>query len=169
MERYCILVADGARARFFAYKERPWEWGTARPKLAEQADLVNPERVIASADMYREARSAAHPAGTTGHHAAFDDHRDKSRREAQRRFARRMAERLAELAGMTSAARLVVCAGPELMGLLRPELDRVLHPALRVQEVTRDWTHLATDAVHAHLIKEGVLLDPGPPPELASA
>ena len=161
MERYCILVADGARARFFAYKARPWEWGTARPKLAEQADLVNPERVIAGADMYGEARSAAHPAGTTGHHAAFDDHRQDSRRESQRRFARRLAERLAELAAQTSAARLVAGAGPEL--------DRVLHPALRVDEVTRDLTHLTAELVQAHLIKEGVLEDPGPPPELSSS
>ncbi|MCA9549604.1 MAG: host attachment protein [Myxococcales bacterium] len=169
MERYCILVADGTRARFFVYKERVWEWGEPRPRLTEQADLVNPEHALAGVDVYREARSSAHPANSSGHHTAYDDHRDDNRREGRRRFARRVVDRLGEVAKGARAEHLVVCAGPELMGVLRPELDRGLHPRLRVEEVTRDWTQLSTEDLQGHLVREGILRDPGPPPDQLSA
>jgi protein required for attachment to host cells len=163
MVRYCILVADGARARFFQYEARPWEPGMRRPSLVERADLVNPERTLAAGAIYTEAHSSAHTATATGHHAAYDDHREKSRREDLRRFARRVVERLAALAREGEASGVVVCAGPELLGLLRPELERGLERRLPVREVLRDLTHESADAILLCLTEEGVFATAGAP------
>ena len=152
---YCVLVADGARARLFTL-----QGNTAKapgPDLVEREDLANPEHKLAGRDKYSTTRTGGHANPQQGATHGYDDHRDKEEREHERRFAHDIAGRAVTLAQQSQAGHLVLAAEKRMLGLLREELVLPAQSGIELSELAKDLTRLAPTEVQAHLAQAGLV------------
>ncbi len=158
---YCVVVADGARARFFSLDPASAPRTGYHAALVERWEMMNP------------AHSHSHgPADLPGHdwrRAAAggpgrnDDASDNNwRREQDRRFAADVLEKVAEMCQLWSADRAVLVADKRTLGLLRLKMNRMAGVAM--VEHSRDLTGMEGPAIHAHLAAAGIL--PATPGEM---
>ncbi len=154
---YCIVVADGSRARFFTL-ERPeipeFEGG---PDLTEHRDLVNPEKEQRSRQIFSNLKSGRNQAHGNGPGHGYDDHRGRHEGEFVRRFARRLVGEIATFAGEQRVDQLVLVADPRMLGVLRDELGSGLPAGMHITEFTRDLSSLSAPSIHARLATEGLV------------
>jgi protein required for attachment to host cells len=161
-DTWCVVTADGARARFFTLHSPETPELEGGPDLVEHEDLVNPESLLKPSDVRAPSGRHRPPTGQVSH--AYDDHRANQAAEHQARFARYVAERLTDFAAQRGAKHLVLSADPRLLGLLRPELERRLGAELDVRELARDVSGLTRPQIHEQLSDAGLLPRRRPPP-----
>lgn len=154
---YCIVVADGSRARFFTLEQPEIPELEGGPDLAEHRDLVNPEKEQRKRELFSNLKSGRNqaPAGGPGH--GYDDHRGRHTDEIERRFARRLSAEIAGFARDRRVGQLVLVADPRMLGFLRNELRSGLPSSVRVAELTRDLSSLTAPRIHARLADAGLL------------
>ena len=155
MSKYCVVVADGARARFFSLEEGGI--GDGGPNLVEHDDLVNPEAESKGKELYSEDKSGRNtaPMGAGAH--GYDDHRDRHSEEVERRFAKQIAEVAVASANQGQAKQLVMVADKRMMGHLRSALNVPSTAGLKVSEVAKNLTKLNVSELQEHLSKNGML------------
>lgn len=152
---YCILVADGTRARLFTL-----EGGAAAapgPDLVEHEDLANPEHRLAGRDKFSTTRTGSNLNPQKGPAHGYDDHRDKEEREHERRFAREVASHAVSLAQRQQAARLLVVAEKRMLGMLRESLVIPPQAGIELQELAKDLTRLTPTELQSHLAQAGLV------------
>lgn len=157
MTDYCVVVANGSRARFFTLQESEVPEIEGGPNLVEQGtDLVNPEKELPDRELWANepGRNRA-PNGGPAH--GYDDHREQHDEELVRRFARRVAEEAARKAQSCNAAHVVLVAQKRTLGFLRPALDPLLKAGVDVREVGKDLSKLTPSELHEHLARENAL------------
>ncbi len=157
MSDYYVVVADGARARFFSL-EAASDLGVAGgPNLVEQNDLANSEAEAAGKELFSDMKSGrnAGPMGSGAH--GYDDHRSQHMDEVERRFARRVVDIALNGAGAHHAEHLVLVAEKRMLGHLRDELPKPAIGAATVSEVAKDLTKLSVRDLHEHLAADKVL------------
>lgn len=154
MSDYCVVVADGARARLFTLQEGGVD--EAGPTLVEVSGLANPEAEAAGKEIFSDEKSGRNAAPGGGGAHGYDDHRDAHIEETERRFAKDVAEAAAEALRRGRAGCLVVVANPRMMGHLREALTATSLD-MRVKEVKKDLSKLPVHEVQEHLAAEGVL------------
>ncbi len=135
-----VVVADGARAHFFASEE-----GTLRPALDHDvvASTRSPGR---DAESDRPGRSFE-SANTARH--AMEPPTDWKTKERQR-LAQNVADELLSAATRKVFDRLVVAAPPEMLGDLRGAMDAQV-ARLVVAEIDKDLTHFKAHQLRDHL------------------
>lgn len=156
MRNICIVVADGARARFFTleWPQRPeFESG---PDLVEQTTLAAPAHDAPDAALYTEGLTGRNRTMGSETHD-YDEHRDAHDDEVERRFVRDIVVEL----GKRGADECIVCAEPQMMGFLRKALDQVPAPAMT--EVLKDLTHFPARDLQVWLASEGLIPERRPP------
>jgi protein required for attachment to host cells len=153
-KKKCIVVADGARARFFAF---PDETRTDGPpdRMVEIKDLVCPTRREHASNLHSDSRPGIQ--GSVGARHGVDDHRQAHRQEEERRFATDIAEAIAE---SCRDRGLILFAASSLLGHLRPVLAR--QPGFDVDgslivEQALDLSKLTPSELHDRLAKDGFL------------
>lgn len=169
MNRFCIAVVDGSRARFFTLTERPADLETSVTALEELEDLVNPQAALRDEEVYSTTKTGTRFSTFDRgvHTTSFDDHRNQNRRRAEERFAKQVAEHLGVLARRIEAREVVLAAAPRMMGVLRPEMERLLRTSdTTLREVTKELTVLTPPRIHEQLVDSGVLPAPGPRPRI---
>lgn len=157
MTDYCVVVANGARARFFTLQNAKVPEIEGGPNLVEQgSDLVNPEKELPDRELWANeyGRNRA-PSGGPAH--GYDDHREQHDEELVRRFARRVAEETVRLIQANSASHIVLVAQKRTLGHLRPALEPLLRASVDVREVGKDLSKLSPTELHEHLAKENIL------------
>lgn len=157
MTDYCVVVANGARARFFTLRNAKVPEIEGGPNLVEQgSDLVNPEKELPDRELWANeyGRNRA-PSGGPAH--GYDDHREQHDEELVRRFARRVAEETVRLIQANSASHIVLVAQKRTLGHLRPALEPLLRASVDVREVGKDLSKLSPTELHEHLAKENIL------------
>ncbi len=154
---YCILVADGTRARLFALDPDARAPGVSGPDLVEYEDRVNPEHELAGHDKYSTTRTGENLNPRKGPTHGYDDHRAQEEREHERRFAQDIAQHAVKFAAAEHAAHLVVVAEKRMLGLLRAALVLPAHPKFELRELAKDLTHFSAADLHAHLADAGLL------------
>lgn len=157
MLRTCIAVADAARARVFLFDASAGISGI-QGTLTERTDLVNPARRKTPAQLFSDSRPGTSRMG--GLQYALDDHRDAHIDELDLQFTREIAAAIDHAIEETGATRLVVCASPRMLGMLRAAHRP--HGGLTVEEIARDYTKLTTPQIHERLVAHGLL--PAAPP-----
>jgi len=147
MANTCVVVADGARARFFLLEAGG---GEGPGKLIEQEQLENPEHQHPEVDSRRTDRNAGpmHPYGAQ---------RERHRLEHEKRFAGEVVRRAAERMRGMPAGTLVVVADPRLLGLLRESLRSALHPSVQLRELARDYTSFTAADLQQQLVSSNML------------
>jgi protein required for attachment to host cells len=150
MTKYCVVTADGGRARFFI-KFPAWQASVEpRPDLVEEGeDLINAEARLTGHELWSDT-----PAGGMAH--TYDDHRDQHSEEFKHRFAKRIAQHALQLAQRHHAQVLIIAAEKHMLGLLRKELDASAG-ALEIREVSKDLSRLGPAELQRHLAEAGVL------------
>ena len=163
MVERCIIVADGARARFIVVEEAGDPQFESGPRLVEHRALVNPEAEIRSEDLFSDVRSGRGHAAPDRPAYGLDDHRLQHRAANKRRFAKLVAEALVEIAGQRQLERIILVAEPRMLGMLRAELDvhRLRH--LERAELAEDLSWHSVEHIQEVLVRHGLLPPPHPP------
>jgi protein required for attachment to host cells len=156
MTKTCIIVADGARARFITL-EIPLEPsidGGAR--LIERDDLVNPEAEAPQHGLLRDRSGRGHGSQNGPAHA-LDDHREQHLQEVQRRYARRLVERAERLVTEYGATGLILAAEPRLLGVLRAELGARRLSGVEVRELSENLSRRPLGDIQTSLAARGLI------------
>ncbi len=150
MASTCIMVADGARARFFALELSEDPEIDGGPHLVEHRDLVNPEADVPQRALFSDRSGRGH--GSPGGSAhGLDDHRDHHMEEIERRFASRLVEETQRFVAERDARRLIIVAGPKLLGSLRSELNGARRSAVEIVEVPEYMANSPALEIHRAL------------------
>ena len=166
MTDYCVVVAERARARMFTLETSDAPEMTASPYLFERKAFTNPTRKAADEDIWTDTRRGAHRehqaaqiAGqTTGvPHHNYDEHREDNERQVNREFARDLVAELKKMLSKHGIRNVVLCAEKQMLGMLRPELDRAVTPNVRLEVVAKDLTNLSPHELHKKLAHDGLI------------
>lgn len=160
MASYCVVVADGARARFFTLKPADVPAFQGGPDLDETEDLVNPEKEQTSRELFSNLKTGRNRAQGGGPAHGYDDHRAQHESEFERRFAKRVAARIADL---TAVEQVVLVADPRLLGFLRAELAARRANGTEIRELGKDLSGLSPSEIHTRLAAAGLLPERVPP------
>ena len=154
--KWCVLVADGTRARFLVLEPAQSSRPESRPQLVEKKNLINPNLDIAGRDLWSDPKTGRGRAGGGGPAHGYDDHRDRHEDEFERRFARQIAEEAASFVHGRIDEQLLVAAQKRMLGFLRPELKRCLKE-VRVRELAKDVSKLNPTELYNHLAERNLV------------
>jgi protein required for attachment to host cells len=157
MSEYCVVVADGSRARFFSLDPVDFPEVEGGPRLTEQADIINPERDLPQRELFSSAKTIRSRPALGGSTHGVDDHRAQHEDEFERRFARQVAAEAVRIAQANKSRYVVLAAQPRMLGFLRQEIDVVLKNGMVVRELGKDLSKLSATQVHDHLAKDQLL------------
>ena len=148
LPRTWVIVADSARARAVR-----WIAHGAALEPIEDFDMgYHHQR---GRDIMSDRPGRTHESqGTTRH--AIEPHSDPVR-ETERRFAAHVAESLKRRHDGNEFDRLVVVAGPTMLGDLRAALPQALRAVVHA-ELGKDLTHLTNDQLREHLLGSDVII-----------
>jgi len=153
MPRFCLIIADAARARIYAVEPVERDLPGRGVALHERADLVSLERRLRPSEILADSGTGGGHAGTS---FGLDDHRDEHMREIDRRFAGEIATHAGAVVGAAELGRVVLVASPRMLGELRKVLPAQVKRAA-IEELALDLTRLTTPQVHDHLAALGVM------------
>jgi len=156
MKPWYLVLADGGRARFFTLEWTEIPDLDGPPRLEEQADLVNPDALVPDRKRQDGGKAGRNRAVAGGPAHGYDDHRDR-RKEMLRRFADRVADAVRAQVEALSPERVIVIAGPAMLGHLRHALPASALQGARRDEVTEDLSKLPLSQLQQGLIERGVL------------
>jgi protein required for attachment to host cells len=154
-DSYCIVVADGTRARIFTLDDGATD--APGPDLVEHEGLANPEHKLAGRDKYSATRTGGNLNPQKGSAHGYDDHRDKEEREHERRFAQDIASHAVALAQREHSYQLVVVAEKRMLGVLRETLVLPAKSGIELRELAKDLTRLSATELQAHLAEAGLV------------
>lgn len=154
MSEYCVVVAEGARARFFTLEPAELPELEGGPNLVEHDSLVNPRHRAHDASVYADTRGGRNRTpGGQGH--GYDEHRDRHDAASEQKFARDIARQLSSLTRSNGTRRVILCAEKRMLGFLRHEVRG--GGGLDLTEVGKDLAKLSVTDLHRHLAGDGLL------------
>lgn len=142
--RTWIVVADGARARFFMPSDNGRKLVAARPD-----DLVAPESLGHARDLKSDKPGRSHAAARTGARHALEPAHDPHKLE-KHRFSAAVAKALDGASGRGEFDQLILVAPRRSLGELRGLLTARVRRAIG-KEVAKDLTNETTAALWRHL------------------
>jgi len=154
MSDYCVILANGSRARFFTLEKPRIPSVDGGPNLVERQDLVNREVESHDRGLWSDPKTGCNRSPGGGQAHGYDDHRSRHVDEFKRRFARDVARNAARVAQTTRAKNVIVAAQKRMLGFLRDELDPLVKTGVNVHNIAKDLSKLAPDDVHRYLAKE---------------
>ncbi|HEU4615737.1 MAG TPA: host attachment protein [Kofleriaceae bacterium] len=131
MYKACIAVIDAARARLFVFT-RTAHHGGVDEQIVEQADLFNPAR----------RGPQVRPPDVSHHDQAF---------------AAAVAAQLGSLASDWQVDRVVLCASPRMLGILRGLTASLHRPGRVIDELPRDLVRMSASELRTYLAAYGLL------------
>ncbi len=156
MSRYCVVVAEGSRARFFTVESPEVPELESGPDLVERKRIANPEHQSHSQDLLADARSGRNRARGGAAHG-YDDHREGFDAECERRFAREIVREIDTLTRSNGTRQVVLCAEKRMLGFLRPGLGQAIPGGVDLKEIPKDLAKLSARQLHHHLARQGHL------------
>lgn len=154
MNNWCVVVADGARARIFVLEPGGGRAGDS--SLVEKADLANVGYTARGADA-PQVRTERNTNRQTGPMHPVGEKREQHRLEVERRFGAQVAERAAALVKGWNDGSIVLVADPRLLGLMRKVLREAVKAEIVLKELAKDYTHLSATELHEHLASNGLI------------
>lgn len=156
MPKTGIVVADGARARFLTIQPTDELAPERGPRLLEHLDLTNPEGDLPERELFSDRGGRMHGSPSGSAHGT-DDHRAQHRVEMERRFVRRLLDEAQRFARDQGLNQLVLSAEASLLGVLRPELERMAMPGVSVVELPENLVRHSLAALTDVLTLRGVM------------
>jgi protein required for attachment to host cells len=164
MKSWYLVVADKGRARFLSLEWPDDPEVDGGPKLSELSELSNPEAQLKDRELYSDDSGRNN---TTGGHwgSGYDDHRAGQRDQHNERFARQVAEVIERHIKERKPPRVVLAAGPQMLGRLRRTLSAGLFKDLELTELSDDFTGQTPAQIHKVLAQREIFPAPHPPRE----
>jgi protein required for attachment to host cells len=150
-----VAVVDGARARYYLVATRSTPRGEEKNKLEEIATLINPAHRLKDGDTFTESRPGLRKAHAGGPGHGVDDRRDAHAAEVERRFSNLVLEQLASLMRDHDAKRVILAAGPRMLGFLRD--TRTPLPRAEIGELPKHLTELSHHELCLRLDADGLI------------
>jgi protein required for attachment to host cells len=138
-----VLVADERAAAFYDLEN-------LRSPLQPRATLDDPTATLRDRELESDRPGRGFASG--GHRHGVDGERS-ARRENETRFAGRIAHEVERARQHNEFDRLVIMAGPRMLGLLREALAEPSRSAVAA-EVPKDLAHHDLDAIRDHVPDE---------------
>jgi protein required for attachment to host cells len=154
MVKTCIAVIDATRARLFTLEREDGPSGL-HEDLRETRDFVNTLRRRTPHEIFTDTRPGTSRMGSR--QFGFDDHRDAHVDHIDAEFARSIVDEARTVIRDAGARRLVLCASPRMLGILRPLLPSLSSDGVAIDEVARDLVKLAPARLRHHLASLGAL------------
>src|SRR3569623_141961 len=118
MSGYCVVTADGIRARFFCLERTPLPEVDGGPFLAEEPEaLINTEADMPGRELFSDTKTGRNAGNGMAH--SYDDHRTQHMEEIKRRFAKLVVDEALRLAERRKPKILVLAAEKQMLGYLR--------------------------------------------------
>ncbi len=152
--KFCVVVANGSRARFFYLKRPEFTELNARPRLVERGEISEPELQERAQDLWTERTGMNRGAGSGSH--SYDDHRNQHQAEFEKRFAKQIADHAIKLIRSSGSNSIVICGVQRQLPLLKNMLESKLN-GVHIQQLAKDLLKLDTHTLYDHLHKEGLL------------
>lgn len=154
MSRYCVVVAEGSRARFFTVEHPEIPELESGPDLVERKTLANPGHQAHGSELLADARSGRNRSVNGSGHG-YDDHREDYDAECERRFAREIASELDTMARSNGTRRVVLCAEKRMLGYLRSPVQERMPRGVDLREVPKDLAKLSPRKLQERLASDG--------------
>jgi protein required for attachment to host cells len=152
--KFCVVVANGSRARFFYLKRPELTDLNARPRLLERGEIFEPELQERGQDLWTERTGMNRGAGSGSH--SYDDHRNQHQAEFEKRFTKQIADHAVKLIRSSAAHSVVVCGAQRQLPLLKNILESKVN-GVHIQQLAKDLLKLDAHALYEYLHKEGML------------
>jgi len=156
MTQYCVVVTNGAHARFFTLQQSEIPELESGPNLIEQQQLSNPQKETQGAALWSDAKSGRNRSANGGQAHGYDDHRSQHQDEYERRFAASIADECARLSQSSKASDVVLVSQKRMLGFLRSAMESKLN-GVNLQELAKDLSKLSPHDLHEHLAREQLL------------
>ena len=157
MSDYCIVIANGVRARFFTLEPVEFPQLESGPLLCERRELINRERASSHKELYSDSKTGRGRAPRGGRAHGYDDGRSERRVKLEAGFAREVLAMASRMARANQSRRVVIAAPARMLGLLRPHMDFLLKHGVEVRESPKDMIRLNPRQIHELLARERLL------------
>lgn len=154
MSEYCVVVAEGAKARFFTLEPAQLPELESGPNLVEHDAMISAE-LYSHQPVWADGRKGRNR-GTNGSGHTYDEHRQQHDKEISRKFAREVADQVSRITSTNGFRHVVLCAEKQMLGMLRPSISERLN-GIDLKEVPKDLAKLSPQALHNRLAGDGVL------------
>lgn len=152
MSPVLVVVADGAKARFFTLEPAGIIEYPSAPSLVENEVLLNPDRDLSDRQLWSSPQSqAGHFQEGKGPAHSYDDRRQKHELEFERRFAQEITDRVLNQIQLHQIRQLILSAEPRILGLLRETLTPELPKTLSMSELDKNLCHLTPHELYEYL------------------
>lgn len=156
MSEYSVVVAEGARSRFFTLEPVELPELESGPNLIEHDSLANPIHKAHQQSIYADTRGGKNrKVGGQAH--GYDEHRQRFDDEMEARFARDIIKHLDGLMRANGTRRLILCAEKRMLGFLRQALNGRIPREVHIIEVAKDFAKLNVRDLHDRLARNGYL------------
>lgn len=163
MSDYCVVVAEGARARFFTLEPVTLPELESGPNLIEHESLANPIHKAHDGRVFADTRGGRNRTASTGQGHGFDEHRAGYDAELEHRFARDIARQIDGLTRANGTRRVILCAEKRMLGLLRGVVGGNGAAGVEIVEVPKDLAKCNVRELHNRLARDGHLPGRRPP------
>lgn len=150
---FCVVVADGTRARFFALQKPDSAAQTINPRLIEIEDLINTELEVPAPSDWPNLKSSALSTGDGDTVPQGDNYRHEQR---EQRFSKRIAPEAVRIAMEQKAKHLVLVAATPLLGMLKKKISAPPHSGLLILDLAKDFSKFSTREIEQHLADEKI-------------
>ena len=156
MSDYCVIVADGARARFFTLEPVEMPELETGPNLVEQQDLINPEAETPGQALWSDVKGGRNRSSSGSAHG-YDDHRTQHETEFLIRFAKVIAEEAGRFTAKRHTKHLVLASDKTMLGFLREALNTSPPHVQDIHDLAKNLGKFNTIDIHQHLADAGLL------------
>src|SRR5690606_1633210 len=162
---FCVIVTDSARARVYTLEGVSSRTEPSLKPLELAADLSDQRRRARDAERFSESRPGMRREGPHGPRHTVSDLREEHRRETTKQFATYVLDEAARVWNGFDSCRIILCANPQMLGILRPLIAHKLGPSspYHVHEFQRELTPLDTRRLREALAQAGLVPARGRP------
>lgn len=151
MNQYCVVVANGNKARFFTLENPDMPEVESGPNLVKHKDINRQELESLNNELWSENKSGGNR-GHGGQSHGYDDHRTQHEDDVERRFANTIADECKRISH-NKRTNVVLVSQKRMLGHLRSALDTRLH-GVNTDELAKDLIKLSPQALQTHLARE---------------
>ncbi len=150
MNQYCVVVANGHKARFFTLEDPDQPEFESGPNLIKHKDLSSETLQQQHQDQWSESKSGGNR-GHGGQSHGYDDHRAQHDDDVERRFANSIADECKRISH-NKRTNVVLVSQKRMLGHLRNAIDARVH-GVHTDELAKDLIKLNPTDLHKYLAR----------------
>lgn len=152
-----IALVGNANARFLTLE--PDEMPSHGFTLTEHASLSLPEGQTSGSELWTNTHTGRNRSSEGKSHS-YDDHRQEHMIDFERHFAHAIAERMNQMLPERNLQEVLLVAGPQILGVMRPVLESALPPTVKLTDLAKDIGNLTPHEIQEYLSEQELIPAP---------